>query len=133
MWQERGQCRFPLSRRFFEGWKGGPKKDVECYNFHKKGHYKVDCWAEGGGKEGEGPKMKGKGKAKVKEAGAAVVAAKEKVEDKMETWMVSLAIIDEGEESLDRVEDLSCRFISSDDLFEDMDSLPYLQSISNDS
>ena len=31
------------------------KKDAECFNYKKKGHYKSDCWAEGGGKAGQGP------------------------------------------------------------------------------
>ena len=34
-----------------------PKIDhsnIECYNCHKKGHYKSKCWAKGGGKEGQG-------------------------------------------------------------------------------
>ena len=31
-----------------------PLKDLECYNCHKKGHRKADCWAKGGGKEGQG-------------------------------------------------------------------------------
>ena len=35
-------------------------KDIECYNCHKKGHKKADCWAKGGGKEGQGPRMKPK-------------------------------------------------------------------------
>jgi hypothetical protein len=34
------------------------KKDVECFNCKKKGHMKSDCWAKGGGKEGQGPKKK---------------------------------------------------------------------------
>ena len=37
-----------------KGGKGG-KSDVECFNCHKKGHKKADCWAKGGGKEGQGP------------------------------------------------------------------------------
>ena len=42
-----------------KGGKGGSnsnsrKKNVECHNCHKKGHYKSDCWAPGGGKEGQG-------------------------------------------------------------------------------
>jgi transposase InsO family protein len=59
-----------------KGQKGGSssKKNVECHNCHKKGHYKSECWAPGGGKEGQGPRQKGKAKAKTndkKEAGAA--------------------------------------------------------------
>jgi hypothetical protein len=34
---------------------------VECYNCHKKGHIKAECWAKGGGKEGQDPRGKGKG------------------------------------------------------------------------
>jgi hypothetical protein len=29
------------------------KRKVECFNCHKTGHYKSDCWAKGGGKEGQ--------------------------------------------------------------------------------
>ena len=53
------------------GKKGGGKSDIECYNCHKKGHVKADCWAKGGGKEGQGPKSKGKSQAKKEQASAA--------------------------------------------------------------
>ena len=33
------------------------KKDVECFNCHKKGHFKCDCWVPGGGAEGKGLKI----------------------------------------------------------------------------
>ena len=38
------------------------KETCECHNCKKKGHLVKDCWAKGGGKEGQGPKRKkGKG------------------------------------------------------------------------
>jgi hypothetical protein len=46
------------------GQKKGSKSNIECYNCHKKGHVKADCWSKGGGKEGTGPRQKGKGKGK---------------------------------------------------------------------
>ena len=36
--------------------KPGEHSERECYNCHKKGHLAKDCWAKGGGKEGQGPK-----------------------------------------------------------------------------
>ena len=63
------------------------KSDVECFNCHKKGHMKSNCWAKGGGKEGQWPKKKDSAK-----DGAAVAA--EKTKD-IEAW----AAIEEAEES----------------------------------
>src|ERR1700678_1487854 len=82
-----------------KGRKGGSssKKNVECYNCKKKGHYKSECWAPGGGKEGQGPNQKEKGKAKAKETAG---TAKEKDEDKEKEKQVEeawLAMIDEDE------------------------------------
>ena len=60
------------------------KKDIECWNCHKKGHTKPDCWAPGGGAEGKGPK---KWKGKQKET-----AAKTEVKDDEDAdavWMAS--------------------------------------------
>ena len=44
-----------------DAWKKGKKCNVECYNCHKRGHIKADCWAKGGCKEGQGPWKKGSG------------------------------------------------------------------------
>jgi hypothetical protein len=41
------------------------KKDVECFNCKKRGHYKSECWAKGGRDEGGGPK-KSSNKSKTK-------------------------------------------------------------------
>ncbi len=57
------------------------KMVLKCFNCQKKGHKKADCWAEGGGKAGQGPKGKGQGrgdgkgkkdKQKAKESAASV-------------------------------------------------------------
>ncbi|KAJ3473669.1 hypothetical protein NLI96_g12886 [Meripilus lineatus] len=39
-----------------------PLEKDTCANCGKKGHWKKDCWAKGGDKEGKRPKRKGKGK-----------------------------------------------------------------------
>jgi len=67
------------------------RKSVECYNCHKMGHYKTECWAKGGGKEGQGPKWprkdedadKDKSKSTKESASVAVV---ESLQD--ESWAV---------------------------------------------
>jgi hypothetical protein len=42
---------------------GNSKPKKQCSNCNKRGHVKADCWAKGGGKEGQGPKRnKDKGK-----------------------------------------------------------------------
>ncbi|PIL25727.1 hypothetical protein GSI_11477 [Ganoderma sinense ZZ0214-1] len=35
---------------------GQQRMDIECFNYHRKGHLKSDCWRKGGGKEGQGPR-----------------------------------------------------------------------------
>jgi len=56
------------------------KHKVECYNCHKTGHYKSECWAKGSGKEGQGPRQ-GKG---AKEDAAPA----EEEQEEMEVWAV---------------------------------------------
>jgi len=38
-----------------------PKKDIECFICHKRGHFSHDCYGPGGGKEGQGPCSKKNG------------------------------------------------------------------------
>jgi LTR polyprotein gag-polypeptide-like protein/Pol polyprotein len=80
-------------------------KNVECFNCHRKGHYKSKCWAKGGGKEGEGPKKSGKcedsedkskDKAKDKCTRDSTNAASENSSDD-KSWAVIIGIDDEGE------------------------------------
>ena len=106
--------------------KGGSKKDVECFNCHKKGHYAADCWAKGGGKEGQGPRNK-----KKKES-----ASSAKVHEADGIWaMEDLGedVVIEGECWADEFfEDVS----SSEeqcDLSDEIDDLPALQTGSNSS
>ena len=79
-----------------KGGKGGKrgKSDVECFNCHKKGHKKADCWAKGGGKEGQGPRSKGrKDDGKDSKGGGAAAAA---VEAEDGVWMAEVK--DSGDE-----------------------------------
>jgi len=49
----------------FHCWEEQAERGNQClsvFNCAKKGHKKADCWAEGGGKAGQGPKVKGDGK-----------------------------------------------------------------------
>jgi hypothetical protein len=85
------------------------KKRGECHNCGKKGHWSRDCWEEGGGKEGQGPKQKakkerdekGKGKGKGKDVAA---TAKDDKDDKSkpdkeeEAWMVMIMDETDSEE-----------------------------------
>jgi hypothetical protein len=66
---------------------GKGKKDIECFNCHKKGHVKADCWAKGGGKEGQGPK---KGKK---------LAANTATVDADDVWMAEVLSDDEWMEN----------------------------------
>ena len=49
-----------LSKGKKGGGEGLRKKKGKCFNCKKVGHYSKDCWALGGGAEGQGPKQKEK-------------------------------------------------------------------------
>lgn len=90
------------------GRKGKPKRKGNCNNCNKPGHWARDCWEEGGGKEGQGPKRKGKAKEKdderkgdgsknKKEAAASV---KVKAEDDAAWFAMSTLLNFEDEDEL---------------------------------
>ena len=67
------------------------KKDVECFNCKKKGHMKSDCWAKGGGKEGQGPKKKAQK--------SATTADKQQQPD-IEAWAAVEEVLEEDSQSI---------------------------------
>ena len=120
---------------------GGKKsnKDVECFNCHKKGHKKPHCWAKGGGKEGQGPRLKdrkGEG-GDLKEGGTESANA---VEDEDSVWM---AFVDNsGDEDIADTEfddfrvcqnDLFLLDDGTDDDNSDFNIVTHLKNLLNDS
>src|SRR5216683_3267478 len=57
------------------------KCKVECHNCHKRRHVKADCWAKGGGKEGQGPRQRGG-------ASNNTASAADKAKDAIKAWVV---------------------------------------------
>jgi hypothetical protein len=81
--------------------KKGKKCDIECFNCRKKGHVRADCWAKGGGKEGQGLRKKHsgskEGSKKADTAAGAEQAGEKSGKDKdeeIEAW----AVVEEEEE-----------------------------------
>ena len=83
-------------------WKGRQelKKSVECFNCHRKGHVKVDCWAKGRGKEGQGPRGKMAKKSRKPSGESANIA-----EDEDRVWM---AAVDDSSDADDEGELVGC-------------------------
>ena len=57
-------------RKMGKGKGAKPKSDITYYNCGKPSHVKVDCWAEGGDKAGQGPHQKSTKKGSVKDGSA---------------------------------------------------------------
>ena len=59
------------------------RKNIECYNCHKKGHYKSQCYVKGGGQEGKWPgrSRKDDDKSKYTRDGANVAAEESREDD----------------------------------------------------
>ena len=96
------------SRSGSSNWKRGrggkSGRNIECYNCKKRGHISADCWAKGGGKEGEGPRGKGKEKSEKSDSKALVASAnatpsaKGKAKEVDGTWMAMADLSDEENE-----------------------------------
>ena len=71
-----------------------PKPKKQCSNCNKRGHVKADCWAKGGGKEGQGPKKK-----KNNDVNDKAALAEEKEKD-LEAW-VAIEVMDNDNEDQD--------------------------------
>jgi hypothetical protein len=48
-------------RRNHDNNKNSPKREEKCNNCSKDGHWKIDCWNKGSGKEGQWPKKHSSG------------------------------------------------------------------------
>jgi hypothetical protein len=71
------------------------KCNIECFNCKKCDHIKADCWAKGGGKEGQGPRNCG--------SNASVTTAEEQSQD-FEAWVMvdnddDLTVVDLGDKN----------------------------------
>lgn len=85
------------------------KRDIKCFNCHKKVHRKADCWAKGGGKEGQGPKSK---KGKDGQGGGDSASAAAEVKEGV--WMAALDDLD-GSDTLDWELDEEDQWMLGDD------------------
>ena len=107
------------------------KRNLECFNCKKKGHIKADCWAKGGGKEGQRPqrgkKRDNKDKNKDNAAGATDTG------DDIESWAV---LVSDSEEDLYEQDGKSWSFVeeeysADEDSLEDSEDL--YEALSEDS
>jgi hypothetical protein len=80
---------------------GKGKKTGTCHNCSKKGHWKRDCWAEGGDKFGQGSKQKAKGGKEKDKAAAAAVEAKSGEGDSDVEYLWMAVVSDELEQAQD--------------------------------
>jgi transposase InsO family protein len=108
--------------------RNGKAKSGTCHNCGKKGHWKRDCYAEGGGKAGQGPKQKKKGSGSGKEKESAAVAS-EADETIDEAVFMAMAVGDSGGEvELARAQDRVQEALEApEDDNDDLDSLPDLE------
>ena len=106
--------------------KGGKRtnRDIECFNYHKKGHKKINCWTKGGGKEGQGPKSKPKKEEFKKETANTA-------DDKDGIWMAFTN--DSGDKHIanDEDDEFDDFTIRQDELFFDTDGESEVTNLTN--
>ena len=111
------------------------KRNVECYNCKKMGHFKAECWAKGGGKEGQRPqhgKRRGdKDKNKDNAASATDTG------NDIESWAI---LVSDSEEDLYEEDGESWSFVEEeysadeeDNLEEDISEDDLFEALSEDS
>ena len=106
----------------------------KCFNCGKKGHKKPDCWAEGGGKAGQGPKGRGPegdGKGKESKEGKGKESAASAKEPEA-AWMAMSAFSNHDdffEESESELPDLIQLSDSDDDSDGDPEGCPSLEEL----
>ena len=66
------------------------RRELKCFNCKKTGHVKADCWAKGGGKEGQYPKRKPRDDKNKNKDNENAAAATESSQD-IESWAVMVA------------------------------------------
>ena len=100
------------------------KKKGNCHNCGKPGHYKADCWEEGGGKEGQKPKRKGKEekkegepKDKEKSKGKDSAASAKTDHDDDAAWM-ALSLTESEDDNSNPTTPFSSTSLSFEDLLE---------------
>ena len=84
--------------------KGKRKCSLKCFNCGKKGHKQADCWAEGGGKAGQGPKGKAKASADGKEKTKAAAASSSNEGEADAAWMAMSTFTTEIDDLFDESE-----------------------------
>jgi hypothetical protein len=108
------------------------KCNLECYNCKRTGHIKANCWAKGGGKEGQHPECKKKRNDKDKSKDSTVTATD--TGDDIESWALLIADLEkepykEDGESWSFIKE---EYLANENLFEEL-SKDLFEALSEDS